>query len=269
MLDAHVHVVSDDDGAFPLSPAAHGTFWFSDTRRLTVEDLLAGMDAAGVDKVAIVHCFPAYSYDCRYTVEASHRHPDRCRSVVQVDPTDPRADELFDTYAADPLVTGLRILALFDADLLGAKAARLWAGAKRADLTVEFVVDGLDGVVEVVAAAAPVRVVLHGVLPELMTLFTERPDPRLAALAALDNCALKVSTGVIETLGFVDEPAPLARVTTGLFGANRVTWGTNFPATQSMSYAQNIALGQRFVAELAPAEQDAVLAGTAERLWRF
>ena len=53
------------------------------------------------------------------------------------------------------------------------------------------------------------------------------------------------------------------------FGAGRLIWGSNFPATYEPSYGEMAAMGREAVGFLTPDDRDAVLGGNAQRLWNI
>ncbi len=56
---------------------------------VTGNEMVAAMDAVGVDGAIFVSVFSMYQYDASYAVEVQIDHPDRYALVKPVDPTDP------------------------------------------------------------------------------------------------------------------------------------------------------------------------------------
>jgi predicted TIM-barrel fold metal-dependent hydrolase len=63
IIDIHPHIVSPDIKRYPLAPLGGTQSTWSSERPTTYDMLLQEMDAAGVDKAAIVHSSTAYGYD--------------------------------------------------------------------------------------------------------------------------------------------------------------------------------------------------------------
>jgi len=63
VVDIHPHIVSPDVKRYPLAPLGGTQSTWSSERPTTYEMLLTEMDAAGVDKAAIVHSSTAYGYE--------------------------------------------------------------------------------------------------------------------------------------------------------------------------------------------------------------
>jgi hypothetical protein len=51
-------------------------------------DMVAAMDAVGVDGALLVSAFTMYRYDASYALEVHAAHPGRFRVIKPVDPTD-------------------------------------------------------------------------------------------------------------------------------------------------------------------------------------
>ncbi|MGH9016030.1 MAG: amidohydrolase family protein [Acidimicrobiia bacterium] len=82
LVDTHVHVISDDASRYPLQPARLPGAWYREAP-VTVEELLALMDDAGVDRAVLVQPMGAYSYDNSYAADAAASHPDRLTSPAR------------------------------------------------------------------------------------------------------------------------------------------------------------------------------------------
>ena len=84
-IDIHPHIIANDAARYPLAPlGGHQSDW-SRTRPVTLEQLIAAMDEAGVQKAAIVQASTCYGHDNSYVADAVAAHPDRCTGVFSVD----------------------------------------------------------------------------------------------------------------------------------------------------------------------------------------
>src|SRR5437763_11375916 len=81
MVDAHLHVFSDDPARYPYD----GRWGMIPQEPTPVEELIACMDANGVDKAVMVQG-AAYLYDNRYMADCRARFPDRLAAVALLDP---------------------------------------------------------------------------------------------------------------------------------------------------------------------------------------
>ena len=69
-IDIHPHIISGDATRYPLAPlGGHQSDW-SRTRPVTLEQLVAAMDTAGVQKAAIVQASTCYGHDNSYLADA-------------------------------------------------------------------------------------------------------------------------------------------------------------------------------------------------------
>src|SRR5882672_9913351 len=93
-IDAQVHCYERNR---PERPWA-GTLTGPD--EVTGDQMVAAMDAVGVDGAILVSPFSMYRYDASYALEAHRAHPDRFRLVKPVDPTDPVVVDTIADWAA-------------------------------------------------------------------------------------------------------------------------------------------------------------------------
>ena len=76
---------------------------------VTGDQMVAAMDAVGVDGAILVSPFSLYRYDASYALEVYAAHPDRFRLVKPVDPTDPAVVDDIADWAATAGTVGIRI----------------------------------------------------------------------------------------------------------------------------------------------------------------
>src|SRR6185312_15645206 len=80
-IDIHPHIISGDAIRYTLAPlGGHQSDW-SRTRPVTLEQLVAAMDTAGVQKAAIVQASTCYGHDNSYVADAVSGHPKRLTGV--------------------------------------------------------------------------------------------------------------------------------------------------------------------------------------------
>jgi predicted TIM-barrel fold metal-dependent hydrolase len=83
ILDSQVHAYERNHPGRPWV----GTLYRP--TEVTGDQMVAAMDAVGVDGAILVSPFSMYRYDASYALEVYAAHPDRFRLVKPVDPTDP------------------------------------------------------------------------------------------------------------------------------------------------------------------------------------
>ncbi len=114
-IDIHPHIIASDTARYPLAPlGGHQSDW-SRTRPVSIEQLVAAMDEAGVQKAAIVQASTCYGHDNSYVADAVAAYPKRFTGVFSVDVLAPDAVERMRHW----LGTGLTGWRLFTFDAAG------------------------------------------------------------------------------------------------------------------------------------------------------
>ena len=93
IIDAHPHVISTDTARYPNAPlGGHKSDWSRESP-VSVEQMIAAMDQAGIAKSALVQASTCYGHDNSYIADAVAAHPDRFTGVFSVDVLAPDAPE--------------------------------------------------------------------------------------------------------------------------------------------------------------------------------
>src|SRR5271154_1081478 len=93
VVDTHPHIISTDTERYPNAPVGgHKSDW-SQKRPVTVEQMIAAMDQAGIAKSALVQASTCYGHDNSYIADAVAAYPDRFTGVFSVDVLAPDAPE--------------------------------------------------------------------------------------------------------------------------------------------------------------------------------
>jgi L-fuconolactonase len=203
-IDAQVHAYEHNHPGRPWVGTLTGP------AEVTGDQMVAAMDAVGVDGAILVSPFSMYRYDASYAKEVYATHPDRFGLVKPVEPTDP----------ADPAIN--RVLALAAQHSLAVNLActgRLdqAGGLAARNRNTQLVIDhlGLPQPQKPPAPAEPFSAL-----------------PSLLALAVHDNVAVKVSGACTlsrEPFPYGDIWGPLGRVFDA-FGFHRCVWAPTGPA---------------------------------------
>ena len=107
-IDIHPHIIASDIARYPLAPlGGHQSDW-SRTRPVSMEQLVAAMDEARVQKAAIVQASTCYGHDNSYVADAVAAYPKRFTGVFSVDVLAPDAPQRMRHWLAKGL-TGLRL----------------------------------------------------------------------------------------------------------------------------------------------------------------
>ena len=283
IVDTHTHVVAADQGRYPLRPPAgfqersvaerQETAWYREAA-VGVEELAAQMDAAGVQAALLVQAMSAYSYDNSYTADAAASDPGRFASVCCVDVTaeDP-AGEL--SYWVEQ--RGVRGVRLFGVTGKGAiapddpRCLAVWERAQSLEIPVVVfaMADQLGGLATALRRFPDVKVALdHCGCPDLRGGAPFDGAAELLKLADQPGLHLKVTSRILEPLerDGIDSRT-WVNTLAERFGAARLLWGSDFPATHTRSYTEYVELAQRVASDLPEADRARFLAGTALMFW--
>jgi predicted TIM-barrel fold metal-dependent hydrolase len=192
-----------------------------------------------------------YRYDASYALEVYRAHPDRFRLVKPVDPTDPAVLDTIADWASTNGTVGIRVFLRDDVSTDPADPAinRVLATAAQHSLPVNLACTGrLDQAGQLAARNPNTRLVIdHLGLPQPH----EPPPPadpfadlpKLLALAAHDNVAVKISGACTlshDPFPYKDLWDPLGRVFE-VFGFDRCMWGTDWTrAVGLLTYEQGV-----------------------------
>jgi len=103
-IDAQVHAYERDRPERPWSGFLQGP------AEVTGDDMVAAMDAVGVDGASLVSPFSMYRYDASYALEVYANHPGRFGLIKPFDPrSEAVADEIAE-WAGTPGVVGARLM---------------------------------------------------------------------------------------------------------------------------------------------------------------
>jgi predicted TIM-barrel fold metal-dependent hydrolase len=271
IIDAQVHAYEVDSPQRPWKGDLPGP------RSVTGDELVHAMQEVGVDRALLITPWSLYGSDNSYIVEVWNDHPDRFGLVAPIDPHEHGAAAAVLAWGDTPGAVGIRLMAGitdgFSPDHADVRAAvraavakglpvcvfcprRLWIIEQLARLypDAQFVLDHL-GLVQPLRPPAPDQP------------FAELGDA--IALASLANIAIKV-TGMCtlsrRPFPFDDLREPLTRVLEA-FGVDRCMWGTDWTrAVELVSYADAVAAFRDHF-QLLPAERDALMGGTVEKLF--
>ena len=271
-IDSQVHAYEKNRPERPWSGFLQGP------DEVTGDDMVAAMDAVGVDGALLISPFSMYRYDGSYALEVYAKHPGRFGLIKPFDPqSEAVADEVAE-WAGTPGVVGARIMLTaqpFEADDPGLNRI-LAAGAH---------------------AGFPVNVMCSGKLPLLHELARRHPDTQVVvdhvglvqppeppappepfadlanviSLAACDNVAIKISgAGTLshQPFPYSDIWEPLRKVFDA-FGFDRCMWGTDWTrAVALLTYEQGVE-AFRITDQLTDSERSALMGGTLEKIYKW
>lgn len=274
-IDIHPHIISDDAGKYSRVPLFGVQSDWSRDRPVTIEGLIAAMDDAGVDKAAVVQSSTCYGYDNSYLVDSVAKHPGRFTAVGSVDVAQPDAPERIRHWVGKG-VSGLRLFtggstAAFDPSSLDdPRTFPTWqlCGELGLSMCIQTDPSGLAQVAGLAKRFPKVNIVLdHLGRPDVTDGAPYKKAASLFGLAPFENIFLKLTPRIFGDVkrGAASPETFFPRVVE-VFGANRLAWGSNFPASEG-KLKQNLETARERLACLSSADQAWIFAKTAQRLY--
>ena len=245
IIDSQVHAYERNHAGRPWL----GTLVGPD--HVTGDEMVAAMDAVGVDGAILVSPFSMYGYDASYALEVRAAHPGRFGLVKPVDPNDPAVADTIAAWRTTPGAVGIRMFLRDNASPDPADPAlnRVLATAARHSLPVNLACTGRLEQAGGLAARNPDAQLVVDHLGLRQPQSPPAPAepwadlPKLLALAAYPNVAVKISGAC--TLSHLPFPYndiwdPLGRVFDA-FGFDRCLWGTDWTrAVRLLTYRQGV-----------------------------
>ena len=241
IFDIHPHIISADTVRYPVAPLGGKRSKWSEHRPVDFEALVAAMDAAGVEKAAIVHSSTTYGYDASYLADAIADHHDRFTGVFSVDVTAPDAVEKI-KFWLDRGLSGLRLFAAGSTVSAGqgwiAEPSTFPAWKYCSDNGISVAIsmrqEGLPHLTEIIGRFPDVRIVLD----HLLHAPIDDGPPYAAAspmfgMARYPNVYMKLTSALFDRMkeGQSTAQAYLGKLL-GEFGSTRIAWGSNYPAVE-------------------------------------
>jgi len=269
--DAHLHLWDLDRSTYSWLTPEFGPLHTT----ITAERARAELDACGIDRAVLVQAEDSAT-DTAFMLEVA----DRCDWVagvvgwVRLDEPATAEDQL-GRWLGHPAFCGIRHLVHDDPrdDFLSLPAVRTSLGLV-AETGLPFDVPDawprhLGAVADLAAALPRLTVVVdHLGKPPIGPGFGAWRAV-LAEVAARPNTVAKVSGLQVPGTEFtVEAVRPAWDTALELFGPDRLMWGSDWPMTLlTAGYAGTWRVMSTLIGELAPAEQEQVLSGTADRVY--
>jgi predicted TIM-barrel fold metal-dependent hydrolase len=272
-IDAQVHAYERNHPGRPWADVLAGP------PEVTGDQMVAAMDAVGVDGAILVSPFSLYRYDASYALAVHAKHPGRFALVKPVDPGDPAVAEAIAEWAATPGAVGVRIMLNrgVSADPADPGINRVLAAARRHALPVNLLAWGrLDQAGELAARHPDTQVVIDHL--GLQQPFEPPPPaqpfadlPKVLALAARPNIAMKITGACTlshEPFPYRDIWEPVGRILDA-FGLDRCLWGTDWTrAVALVTYAQGVE-AFRVTDRLSDSERATLMGGALTRIYNW
>src|ERR1700736_2600001 len=104
IIDAQVHAYEHNHPGRPWVGHLQGP------ASATGDEMVAAMDAVGVDGALLVSPYSLYRYDASYALEVGAAHPGRFGLIKPVDPNDPAVEEIIADRAKTEGAVAIRLL---------------------------------------------------------------------------------------------------------------------------------------------------------------
>ncbi len=271
ILDAQVHAYERDHPGRPWAAVLTGP------PEVTGDDMVATMDDVGVDGALLVSAFTMYRYDASYALSVYAAHPTRFRLIKPVDPTDPAVAETIADWAATPGTVAIRLMMRDSSatDPADPGINHVLATAGRLGLPVNLMCTGRLAQAGQLAARNPNTRLVIDHLGQQQPHHPPVPAqpwadlPKLLALAAHDNIAVKISGACTlshEAFPYKDIWDPLGRIFDA-FGFGRCMWGTDWTrAVEMLTFRQGVE-AFRVTDRLSDTDRAALMGETLQRIY--
>lgn len=246
---------------------------------VTGDDMVAAMDAVGVDGALLVSPYSMYRFDPSYALEVYAKHPGKFGLIRPFDPESETIDEDMAQWTSTPGVVGARIMLTYgdydDGTHPGLNA--ITAAAGRAGVPVNIMSTGKMHVVGELARRNPnTQLVIDHVGMAQPRHPPAPPEPwadlsSVAAMAEFDNIAIKISgacTMAHEPFPYPDIWKPLGELFNA-FGFERCLWGTDWTrAINVLTYEQGVE-AFRVTDTLSDSERSMLMGGALTKVYNW
>ena len=246
---------------------------------VTGDDMVAAMDAVGVDGAILVSPFAMYRYDASYALKVQAAHPARFGLVKPVDPADPAVAETIADWAATKGTVGIRIMMNrgVSPDPADPGLNLVFATAARHALPINLLCWGrLEQAGQLVARNPDTQVVIDHLGLQQPFEPPAPPEPwadlpKVMSLAAYKNVAIKISGACTlshEPFPYQDIWGPLWKIFDA-FGLDRCLWGTDWTrAVELLTYAQGVE-AFRVTDRLSDSDRATLMGGALQQVYRW
>lgn len=273
VIDSQVHAYEANT---PKRPWATQPNW---PPHVTGDEMVAAMDAVGVDGAIFISAFSQYRYDASYAVEVQKAHSGRFGIVKPVDPDNPAVDDVIADWKKSPGAVGIRIMMPREAKHQTGDPGldRICRSAVKHDLPVNILFWGnVDAGTKLIDSHPDTRFIVdHLALVQPRTPPAPAEPwadlPKILDLARRKNAVIKVSGACTlsrEPYPFNDIWDPLARVFEA-WGLDRCLWGTDWTRAYAVvNFAQAVTAFQ-VAGRLSDSDRAMLMGGACAKAYRW
>jgi len=273
IIDAQVHAYERNRPERPWAGVLVGP------DEMTGDQMVAAMDAVGVDGAVLVSPFTMYQYDPSYVLEVEAKYPHRFCLVKPVNPSDPAVADSIADWKTKKGTVGVRILMREDTshDPADPGINRVLATAAKHSLAVNLACSGRLNQVAQMAARNPNTQIVVDHLGLVQPQAPPAPAqpwadlPKLLALATYPNVVVKITgacTLAHDPFPYKDIREPLGRIFSA-FTLDRCLWGTDWTrAVKLLTYAEGVD-SFRIVDWLSDSDRTKLMGETASKVYKW
>jgi predicted TIM-barrel fold metal-dependent hydrolase len=272
-IDSQVHAYERNHPGRPWVGTLHGP------AEVTGDQMVAAMDAVGVDGAVLVSPFSMYGYDASYALETYARHPGKFGLVKPVDPNDPGVAETIADWKTTKGTVGIRVMMRdhVSPDPADPGISRVFSAAAKNGLPVNLLCAGrLEQAKAIAARNADTQIVIDhlGIQQPFEPPAPPQPFaalPQVLALAEQPNVAIKISGACTlshEPFPYNDIWDPLWRIFDA-FGLDRCLWGTDWTrAVELLTYEQGVE-AFRVTSRLSESDRATLMGESLARVYKW
>ena len=271
-IDAQVHAYERNRPERPWNGYLQGP------DEVTGDDMVAAMDAVGVDGALLISPFRLYGYDASYALDVCAQHRDRFGLIRPFDSQSETVADDIAEWAATPGVVGARVM-LTDQSLQADDPGlnRLFAAGAQAGFPVNVMCSGnLPVFCELARRHPDTQLVIDHVGLAQPFEPPAPPEPfadlaNVVSLAEFDNVAIKITGACTlshQPFPYSDIWEPLGKIFDA-FGFDRCLWGTDWTrAVNLLNYEQGVE-SFRVTDQLSDSERATLMGGTLAKIYKW
>ena len=284
VIDAHMHVWSDNMDPFPYSHPYNENFTPPE-HAATAEILIEDMDNHGVTHCILVQTI-FHGWDNSYTSHCLKRFPNRFRAHGLIDPVDPNVADKLDYWMSEHGFSGMRFSPIYylrdsnggDAWLTSEAHHRLWRRAEQLSAVFNLFISStqLPRLALMIERYPGVKIIIdHMSQIDFSKQDAQQELDNLLRLASYPNVWVKISelssTAPTKVYPFEDA-LPWMMQIFNAFGPDRILWGTGYPGICRADYnrptlSAELALVREHFTFLNNESRDKYLGINAAQLW--
>ncbi|MFJ8951341.1 amidohydrolase family protein [Streptomyces sp. NPDC102381] len=276
IVDAHCHIISQDETAYPRAPLGGKQSTWAATRPVTAEGMISRMDDTGIDQAVLVQATTNYGYDNSYVLDSCRRWPERFVAVGTVDPLRPDAATSLKSAVGDGGLSGVRLFTSGSTVptqgewFAAPETYPFWEQAGELGVPVCLQMrlgPATKQLVELLERFPGVTVLLDHIGYPDIAASPAQAGAEVAELGVHPGLHLKLTHRNLERLQDAGERAgDFLTPVVEAFGAERIAWGSNCPAAEQ-SLPELLVLAEGVLEGLSEQDRKQIFAGTSRRLY--